>query len=450
MPNYRYRVVFKDGKVGRGRIMALNKTHAIESLKKESTQPLMVKRVKTHQKKYKRLDYNRIEKSQKKGRFSNSSKKDNKNKIKFKDMTLKDLKNMNFHPFKRVTTKDLIVFSNNLYILKKAKFNNVQALQSLYDGMDNPVFRDVIEDLLIGVESGERLHTVMEAYPKTFPAMFVNFIRVGEEAGTLDTALLYARDYIESSTKLRKQIRSAIIPRVLQFFLIMGMMFVALLIGVPILEDVYSMFDSQESIPAATMAGLRFAQWVVANWYVIVAAIALIVSLFVVYINTPKGRFKWDKFLLTFPVIGPLITNITISKFFQAMLLNLRNGMRIQESLEISKNVTSNYYFLSAVEAGKANSLAGSSWLTPFEEQKLFKPMVSEMVSIGMKTDLAEMMSKVNEYVDMEIQESLNKFVKVLPDITYAFVGVALIAFVITVMVPLTNVYMGGFIDMPT
>lgn len=164
------------------------------------------------------------------------------------------------------------------------------------------------------------------------------------------------------------------------------------------------------------------------------------------YYNTPKGRYRVDKLILTMPVIGNLCTNITVNKFFQAMLLNIKNGMRIQESLEVSKNVTNNYYFLSAVEAGKVSSLSGGNWIEPFEEKNLFKPMVSEMVSIGMKTDLAEMMDKVNEYIKMEIDESLEKFVKWLPEITYLFVGVAIIALVITVMVPLTNVYMGSFI----
>lgn len=165
------------------------------------------------------------------------------------------------------------------------------------------------------------------------------------------------------------------------------------------------------------------------------------------YYSTPKGRYTIDKLLITMPVIGPLYNNITINKFFQAMLLNIRNGMRIQESLEVSKNVTNNYYFLSAIEAGKINSLSGSSWIEPFEEKELFKPMVSGMVGIGMQTDLAEMMDKVNEYIKMEIDESLALFVKVLPEVTYIFVGIAIIALVITVIVPLTEVYMGSFIS---
>lgn len=165
------------------------------------------------------------------------------------------------------------------------------------------------------------------------------------------------------------------------------------------------------------------------------------------YYSSPRGRYNVDKIIITMPVIGKLYNNITINKFFQAMLLNIRNGMRIQESLEVSKTITNNYYFLSAIEAGKINSLAGESWIEPFNEKQLFNPMVSEMVEIGMKTELAEMMEKLNEYIQMQIDESLARFVKWLPEITFAFVGLAVIALVITVVVPLTSVYMGSFID---
>ena len=129
------------------------------------------------------------------------------------------------------------------------------------------------------------------------------------------------------------------------------------------------------------------------------------------------------------------------------MLLNLKNGMRIQESLEVSSNVTSNYYFLSVVEIAKVNVIAGTSWITPFKENKIFRPMVSQMVGIGMRTELAVMMEKVNEYVQTEIDESLDRFKKVLPEVTYSFVGVAIILFTIVILIPLVIVYMGGFID---
>lgn len=448
MPSYKYRVIFEDGKVGHGKIMALNKSHAMESLKKDGIQPISIKKLPEKRQKYKRLDYNKIEKENLIKRV-NSNLNNSKKKVDLKKITLEELKQLKLHPFTRITSKDIIVLVNNLYILKKAKFNNIQALRIIYEQMENPKLKDIVEDIIIGVESGEKMNVVMQNYPNVFPAMFVNFIKVGEDSGNLDTALLYARDYMESSNNLKKQVRSTVIPKVLQFFTIIILMFGLVIVGVPIIQDVYDMFDSSSQIPKATMITLNIANWFMKYWYIPTSIVAILVGIFFFVINTPKGRYNWDKFKLACPVVGTLINNITVHKFFQAMLLNLKNGMRIQESLEVSRNVTSNYYFLSAIELAKVNVIAGTSWITPFEEKKLFKPMVSQMVGVGMQTELATMMEKVNEYIQSEVDESLERFKKVLPEITYSFVGIALIAFTIVILVPLVIVYMGGFIDMP-
>lgn len=448
MPSYKYRVIFEDGKVGHGKIMALNKSHAMESLKKDRIQPISIKKLPEKRQKYKRLDYNKIEKENLIKRV-NSNLNNSKKKVDLKKITLEELKQMKLHPFTRITSKDIIVLVNNLYILKKAKFNNIQALRIIYEQMENLKLKDILEDIIIGVESGEKMNVVMQNYPNVFPAMFVNFIKVGEDSGNLDTALLYARDYMESSNNLKKQVRSTVIPKVLQFFTIIILMFGLVIVGVPIIQDVYDMFDSTSKIPKATMVTLDIANWFMKYWYIPTSIVAILVGIFFFIINTPKGRYNWDKFKLTCPVVGTLINNITVHKFFQAMLLNLKNGMRIQESLEVSRNVTSNYYFLSAIELAKVNVIAGTSWITPFEEKKLFKPMVSQMVGVGMQTELSTMMEKVNEYIQSEVDESLERFKKVLPEVTYSFVGIALIAFTIVILVPLVIVYMGGFIDMP-
>lgn len=448
MPSYKYRVIFEDGKVGHGKIMALNKSHAMESLKKDKIQPISIKKLPEKRQKYKRLDYNKIEKENLIKRV-NSNLNSSKKKVDLKKITLEELKQIQLHPFTRITSKDIIVLVNNLYILKKAKFNNIQALRIIYEQIENPKLKDIVEDIIIGVEAGEKMSVVMQNYPNVFPAMFVNFIKVGEDSGNLDTALLYARDYMESSNSLKRQVKSTVIPKVLQFFLIIILMFVLVIVGVPIIQDVYDMFDSTSQIPKATMVTLNIANWLMKYWYIPTSIVAILVGVFFFVINTPKGRYNWDKFKVTCPVVGTLINNITIHKFFQAMLLNLKNGMRIQESLEVARNVTSNYYFLSAVELAKVNVIAGTSWITPFEDKKIFKPMVSQMVSVGMQTELSTMMEKVNEYIQSEVDQSLERFKKVLPEVTYSFVGIALIVFTIVILVPLVIVYMGGFIDMP-
>ena len=436
MAEYKFRALMRDGKVTRGKMLVNSKHQLITKLKEAKLQPILVKKIKV--KAIKEKQKKSLDKLMGKSVLTTSG----KNKISFKNLT-----KVNIELFSKIKTTDVIAFTNNLYILKKANFNNIQALESLYEGTDNVAFKDVIEDLLIAVQSGEKLHLAMENYSSIFSTMYINFVKVGEESGSLETALQYARDYLESSIKLRKQVKAVIVPKLLQFILIIGLMFAAVIIGVPLMQQVYDIFNSDAQIPQATQIAFNIANWFVKYWYVVVGIILGIILIFILYILTPRGRYSYDRFIMKVPVVGKVVTNVTISKFFQAMLLNLKNGMRIQESLDISKGVSNNYYFLSIVEVAKNNSVIGESWITPFQDTGVFNSMTTEMVSIGMKSDLSEMMSKVNEYTKTEINEAMERFNKWLPEVMYAIVGVAMIIFVLVVMVPMIEIYMGSFIE---
>ena len=146
------------------------------------------------------------------------------------------------------------------------------------------------------------------------------------------------------------------------------------------------------------------------------------------------------------PIFGQLIFAIDFSRLMKAMLLNLQNGMRIQESLEVSKNVIHNYVMLSIIETALNNILIGDSWIEPFEKSGLPKPMVTEMLKIGMQTDLPEMMEKLVEYMEIDIDNIMQKIMKVLPQIVYLIVGVVLIFFVLVVLAPCLEMYMGSFL----
>lgn len=444
MPSYRYKAMAEDGTISVGRILALDKESAINSLKEDMLQPINIKEIKKRKKEFKTTNYIKFDNKEK------VNKRKHKHKKRLKNMNFCEILTMDINFSKKVALKDILIFANDFYILKKAKFNNIEALQTICDGTENEYFREILEDILNKVKSGEKLYVSMELYSDIFPDMFINFIKVGEESGTLDVALSYAREYIEKSSNLKKTVLSTVLPRLFQFIFIIVAMFVALIIGVPLLQRVYDMFGSSKQIPKATLIALDFTNFLMKYWYIILLCIVAIAIVLYIYIKTPKGRYFKDKMLLKFPIIGKLNTNILVSRFLEAMLLNLKNGMRIQESLEVAKNVSSNYYFASVVEVSKASIANGESWYKPFEEKGIFNKMIVQMIDVGMKSDLAQMMDKVNEYINIEIEESLKKFTKALPEVTYLFVGIALVIFTIVVLVPLINMYMGGFIEMPS
>ena len=224
------------------------------------------------------------------------------------------------------------------------------------------------------------------------------------------------------------------------------MLVVGTLVAIPAIQNVFDEMGTQDTLPAVTIWFSNFLNVAMKVWYIPLGIIIAVVGVILAYINTPKGKYNFHYFKYKMPIFGELIYAIDFSRLMKAMLLNLRNGMRIQEALEVSKNVVKNYVMLSMVETSINNILMGTSWIEPFERAGLSKPMVTEMLKIGMQTDLSEMMEKLVEYMEIDIDNIMTKIMKALPQVVYAIVGVVLIFFVVVVLVPCIQVYMGNFL----
>ena len=341
---------------------------------------------------------------------------------------------------------DIVAFTQNLYLLKKADFNNVHALETLLDSVENEKLRVIVEDILDGVESGAYMYSIMEYYPDVFPPIYIGIIKTGETSGTLVNSLEQARIYIESTYKIKTKLRSILIPNIAQFIFIILLTFIGILVAIPYVEELYESLGLEDRIPRATQIATKVIKFLVSIWYIILPAIGAIIALFVTYIRTPEGRYKFDLFKYKVPIFGTLINSMDMQKFLNALGLNLANGMRLQDSIDLSKDVVKNTVFLSIVETSKSNLILGEDWIEPFDKSNLFPKMIPEMLKIGMNTDLAEMIVKIEEYVQHEIDRKLERTIKALPEISYAFVGVVIVIFVLVVMVPIIQVYMGSFL----
>ena len=290
------------------------------------------------------------------------------------------------------------------------------------------------------------MYTTMEYYSNIFPEIYINMIKVGELSGSLTNSLKQAVRYLDDSADISKKVKKIVIPNVLQLIGLIIMLVVGTLVAVPAIQGVYDQVGSKDQINPITLWFSDFIKGVIANWYIPVGIIAIITVGIIFYINTPRGKYNFHYFKYTMPIFGKLIYSLDFSRFIKAMMLNLDNGMRIQDALEVSKNVVSNYVFLSMVETAINNILIGQSWIDPFEKSGLSSSMITEMLKIGMQTDLSEMMQKLVEYMEIDINNTLDKIMKVMPQVMYSIVGVALIFFVLVVLVPLLEVYMGTFL----
>ena len=442
MPEYVYRAVTDKGLVVKNKVEDSSKQSLIRRLKHNGLMPIQVVQVGYNSKKNKRTkrNINNIEDIMK---TANSTNLINNNK---KTLSVIEKINLRLAATEKITSRDLVIFTQNFYLLKKANFNNIHALNTIIESTENLSLRGIIEDILAGVEGGDYMYTTMEYYSNVFPEIYINMIKVGELSGSLTNSLKQAVRYLDDSSDITRKVKKIVIPNVLQLIGLIIMLVVGTLVAVPAIQNVYDQVGSKDQINPITLQFAAFINGVIANWYIPVGIILAITIGIIFYINTPKGKYNFHYFKYTMPIFGKLIYSLDFSRFIKAMMLNLDNGMRIQDALEVSKNVVSNYVFLSMVETAINNILIGQSWIDPFEKSGLSSTMITEMLKIGMQTDLSEMMQKLVEYMEIDINNTLDKIMKVLPQVMYSIVGVALIFFVLVVLVPLLEVYMGTFL----
>ena len=443
MPQYVYRAITREGIIVRNRVESSSKQNLIKKLKSGNLLPIDIVQVGYG------INKNKVAKKKNVTDIDEILKNANSatiNQGKAKKRTTYEKLSMALSTQQKITTRDIMIFTQNFYLLKKADFNNIHALSTIIENTENFTFRSILEDILAGVEAGEYMYTTMEYYSNVFPYIYINMIKVGELSGSLTQSLQQAVKYLDTNTDTTKKLKGIIIPNVLQLIALIVLLFVGSLYTVPTIQKVYADVGSTDELPKITLAFSNFLQQVVIHWYIPVGIIVAIAAAVIFYINTPKGKYNFDYFKYTMPIFGKLFYSVDFSRFMKAMLLNLNNGMRIQEALDVSKNVINNYVMRAMIETSINNILVGNSWIESFEKAGLGSSMTTEMLKVGMKTDLSEMMSKLLDYMDIDIKNTMDNIMAVLPQLVYSIVGVLLIFVVIVVLVPCIQAYMGNFI----
>ena len=437
MPTFVYRAVTENGSIVRNRVEEISRKSLIKKLKNNNLMPINIVQVnaiaKTKQKQKKNI--NAVNDIIENATYVNTKKEEAKKSF-FKKLGIN----------RKITTRDIVVFTQDLYLLKKANFNNIHALSTIIETTENDQLREIIKDILAGVEAGENMYTTMEYYSEVFPYLYINMIRVGEESGSLTKSLQEAVQYLDENEKFTKKIKGIIVPNAAMLIGIVLLLIIGILFIIPVIENVYESMGANAELPAISIWFSNALKTLTKYWYIPVSVIAIIVSVIISYISTPRGRYNLDYFKYTMPLFGKLIFSLDFLRFSRAMLLNLNNGIRIQDSLDTSKNVVKNYVLRAIIEGSINDIIIGHSWVNSFEKSGLASPMVIEMLNIGMSTDLREMMEKLLEFLQLDIDKTLAKIVKVLPEIVYSIVGIALIFLVLVVLVPCIEMYMGGWI----
>lgn len=425
MASFICKVLTPQGQIVKIKMNGNDKISCLKKLKQNGMTPISIK-----------SSFNILKNDEKTSAKIYSSRRKSKNKIRNQIIQLSD----------KVTIEEIRIFTNNFYILKKAKFTNHHALKTIMNSTKNLQLKKVLNIMLKNLESGKLIYKTMEEYKNIFPYEYIYLIKTGELTGKLEASLEHAIRYLEDEEEIKRRIQKTLIPNIIMFFGVIIMTILSILIGVPLLKNIFLINESNIRFPKILLILSFIMEKVIKYWYIIIALVAFVVFSIIRYKNTTNGRYKIDKFIATNILFGKISFLLDFSRLLGSVLINLKNKMRVQDALDISKNVIKNTYMLDIIDRAINNIYVGKSWIEPFENEKILSPIVIEMLKKGDTGNLAELMEKVEQYIDFEIENEIDKLLRILPEISYTIVGIAILIFIITIVMPIMQVYLGGFL----
>ena len=366
-------------------------------------------------------------------------KKDKKRNLNSKILSTTSKKNKKQYEIpisNKVSLSEVKEFTKTLYLLKKSNFTNSHALITIINNTDNVVFKKCLRDILKSIEEGKYMYKVMKEYKNVFPLIYVNFIKTGELTDNFEDSLKYAITYLEDEEKIRSKITNILVPNIFMFFGIIIVIAVAILIGVPNLQNLLLESGSKTALPKVTVIVSKILIVLIKTWYIWVISIVIGVSILIKFSSTKDGKYRLDKFLYSNGLVGKIHYLLDFTRIIRSIYLNLKNKMRIEDALEISKNVTKNSYMHNTIEKSISNLYVGKSWLEPFEEEKILSTVTTELLKKGFSIKSEQTIQSTINYLDKKLEEEIEIFLKKILEISYIIVGLTLLVFVLIVFIP--------------
>lgn len=326
----------------------------------------------------------------------------------------------------RVGPLDILLFSRQMHTLLKAGVPILRALAGLEESTTNRSFAQVLRNVRSSLDAGRELSVALRR-EGVFSPFYVSMVRVGEMTGRLDEIFLRLFHHLDFERRTREQIRAALrYPTFVVIAMAVAIVIVNLLV-IPAFAKVYAGFGAQ--LPYVTQLLIGFSNFMVATWPVQLALLVFAILGLRLWIQTPRGRYQWDRFKLRLPVVGAIVRKATLARFARSLALAVRSGVPIVQGLSVVAKVVDNDYIGSRIEQMRDGVERGDTILRTAVASGVFTPVVLQMVAVGEETGAVdELMEEIAEMYDREVEyEVKNLSAQIEPILIVGMGGLVLI-----------------------
>lgn len=340
---------------------------------------------------------------------------------------------------KRISQKDVGVFTRQLADLLEGGLTLFQALDTLTRQTENKIFSRIIQDIRDKVKEGNPLSDTLQNYPMIFNPLYVSMVRSGEAGGMLDSVLVRLAEFSEKEQELRSRVMGALTYPV--FLASFGVITVVVLIVfvVPRLTAIFN--DFGQTLPLATRILMAVSHFM-ANWgWLITIFLILLVLILNQQKKTPEGKLFFDRLKLKFPILGKLILTGEIARMSRTLSTLLESGVPVLKSLEIVKDTVQNEIMRRELVAIHEKISKGASLGTSLEDSRYFPLFMINMVKVGERGGVLEKaLLKVADSYDREIDRFTRMFTTLLEPVLILTLGLIVGFIVVSMLLPIFNI----------
>ena len=344
-----------------------------------------------------------------------------------------------FFPFRKVSHKDVMTFTQQLSTLVGAGLPLDRSLYILTELTENREFKAIIENVHKSVRGGSSFADALAKHPRCFSKLYVNMVRAGEAGGVLELILARLAEFLETSQELKEYITSAMVYPILLVLVGGGAIAILLTFVIPKFATIFS--DMGQTLPLSTRFLLALSGGIRDYWWAILAVFGLIYWGVKTYINTTEGRLKWDGLKLKLVVVKTLVQKVEVARFTRTMGTLLRSGVPILTAITIVREIIGNRIIANSLSGVHDGVKEGEGMAKPLKRYRFFPSLAIHMITVGEETGkLDEMLLKVADTYDKDVRNTVKRFVSLLEPLMILIMGIVVGFIVISMLMAIFSV----------
>jgi len=336
-----------------------------------------------------------------------------------------------------VSLTDKIMFTRNLQVMISAGVALPRALETLVNQTDNKKLKRILKEVAENLTRGQSFFKALSNYPDVFSNLFLNMIKVGEEAGTLEDVLKVLTHQMEREHELKSKVKGAMVyPAVIvSFMVIIGILM--MIIVVPRLSKTFEELNIE--LPLTTKIVIGTGNFLANSWYllpfILIGAIALIRAV----MRTKPGTLAFDKLVLKIPVLSGIIEKTNLASTTRTLGSLVKAGIPIVRALEITAGVLGNIYYKRAILEASSRVKKGVKFSSVIKDyQKLYPVLVTQMVMVGEETgEIGFMLQKLADFYESEVTRITQNLSSIIEPVLMIIIGAAVGFFAVSMLQPI-------------